>query len=284
MNPRTNPSTFYELQCLGHIRPDILLGRRSRDQFPFAWLLAQDSKASAFSRLLFAMKPWYALEPPQVGGVRLVSVADPLAVSRLGLEPASRRPRPPSARPAGRAGMGPQIAPILQRFWGDGLQKSSRLTVNRRTLEWAENDPDGLLAAARILASQKQDADDPGAARLLRLLLVDARGRPNTTNQELLDQLLTARPEAARRGRPDPQRPSRRRGSGHDPLRIHRSRLDRRLSRSRSSRIVAGVCHSVGPYACSPTTSSSTGVASCERARTARRLGANQAAASRAVR
>jgi len=143
------------------------------------------------------MKPWYVLAPPQVGGVRLASVADPVAVSRawaLSLlldAPDTLPPDPPAAPEWVRA-----FAPILGRFWGDGLRKSSRLTVNRKTLDWAESDPEGLLAAARLVASRKQDADDPEAVRLLRLILVDARGRSNTTNQDLLDQLLAARPEA----------------------------------------------------------------------------------------
>ncbi|APW59118.1 glycosyltransferase family 39 protein [Paludisphaera borealis] len=197
LNPRTNPSTFYQLQCLGHIRPDVELGRRGRDHFPFAWLLTQDSKASAFTRLLFAMKPWYALAPKQVGGVRLASVADPVAVSRawaLSLlldAPDTAPPDPPAAPEWVR-----KYAPILRRFWGDGLQKSSRLTVNPAALDWAANDPEGFLAAARRLASRKQGEDDPNANRLLRMLLIDSRGRTNATNQDLLDQLLSARPEA----------------------------------------------------------------------------------------
>lgn len=199
LNPRTNPSTFHELQSLGHLRPDILLGRRSRERFPFAWLLTQDSKASAFSRLLFVMEPWYALAPPQVDGVRLAGVADPVAVSRawaLSLlldAPDTLPPDPPAAPRWVR-----DHAPILRRFWGDGLQKSSRLTINRTVLDWAASDPEGLLATARRVASQKEDEakDVPGAQRLLRLLLLDANGNVGAARTELLDMLLQARPEA----------------------------------------------------------------------------------------
>jgi hypothetical protein len=198
LNPHTKSCpTFYELQCLGRLRPDLKLGRSSRDRFPYAWLLTQDSKATAFTRLLFAMKPWYVLEPPQVDGVRLASVADPTAVSRawalsLLLDAADTLPPDPPASPEWvRA-----YAPILRRLWGDGLEKSSRLTVNRAMLDWAEADPEGLLAAARRVATMKEGDEDPGARRLLNLLLLDHRGRINVVNQDLLDQLLLARPEA----------------------------------------------------------------------------------------
>jgi hypothetical protein len=198
LNPRTDTCpTFYELQSLGRLRSDIKLVRRSRDRFPYAWLLTQDSKASAFTRLLFAMKPWYVLEPPQVGGVRLASVADPTAVSRawalsLLLDAADTLPPDPPASPEWVR----EYAPILRRLWGDGLEKSSRLTVNRAMLDWAAADPEGLLASARRLPKLAKDDDDPGARRLLDLLLLDHRGRINAVNQDLLDQLLLARPEA----------------------------------------------------------------------------------------
>ncbi|MGC8641454.1 MAG: glycosyltransferase family 39 protein, partial [Isosphaeraceae bacterium] len=63
-NVLTNPMTFQELQSLGKLRGDILLGGDIKtqfaryDKFAYVWLQTQDSKASAFSRLLFAMRPW----------------------------------------------------------------------------------------------------------------------------------------------------------------------------------------------------------------------------------
>src|SRR5699024_5568717 len=70
------------------------------------------------------------------------------------------------------------------------------LSLNRATLEWLDADPDGLLAAARRLPGLKEGDDDPEVRRLLDLLLLDHRGRLNVVNQDLLDQLLLARPEA----------------------------------------------------------------------------------------
>ena len=58
-NTLTNPPTFNELQNLGALRGDIKMGinpgERQPDRFPFVWMQTQDSKASAFSRLLFAI-------------------------------------------------------------------------------------------------------------------------------------------------------------------------------------------------------------------------------------
>ena len=50
--------------------------------FRTSWLLTQDSKATALTRLMFAMRPWYASEPRQLGGARVASVIDPITVSR----------------------------------------------------------------------------------------------------------------------------------------------------------------------------------------------------------
>ena len=84
-------------------RGDIRRSEADTDRFPYVWLLTQDSKASAFTRLLFAMRPWYASEPRQLDGARVASVADPVAVSRawalrILLDAADRsKPDPPAA-------------------------------------------------------------------------------------------------------------------------------------------------------------------------------------------
>ena len=82
LNQKTNTVTFQELQSLGDLRPDLVLVSRQTDRFPYVWLLTQDSKATALTRLLFAMRPFYASEPRQLGGARVASVIDPVAVSR----------------------------------------------------------------------------------------------------------------------------------------------------------------------------------------------------------
>ncbi|WP_165072504.1 ArnT family glycosyltransferase [Paludisphaera rhizosphaerae] len=192
----TSMQVFSDLQALGHLRPDIVLGRRARERFPYVILLSQDSKATAFTRLLFVTKPWYASEPAQIGGLRILTIADPVAVSRawaLNLlldAPAEHRPPPPTA-----PGWVHDLAPFLKRFWGEGLQLDDPLGVNTKVLEWARNDPEGLKAAARKLIDGKDGEKDQGVARLSRLLVPVTNGVPSPLRTELLEQLRAARPE-----------------------------------------------------------------------------------------
>jgi hypothetical protein len=199
LNPKTDTSmqVFYDLQALGHLRADVRLGRRSAESFPHVVLLTQDSKATAFTRLLFAMRPWYASEPSQLGGLRVATVAEPTAVARawaLSLltdgpgVPRSDEPRAPEwVRDS---------LPILKRFWGEGLQLDAPLGLNRGVFEWARTDPEGLKAAARRIASMEGVAEDPAAVRLGRLLVPVVDGRADAMRRNLLDQLLGVRPEA----------------------------------------------------------------------------------------
>jgi hypothetical protein len=184
------------------LRGDIKLGGELKkhglryDELAYVWLQTQDSKATAFSRLLFAMRPWYAREPAQVDGLRLATVADPAAVSRAwGLEilldaPDRSRPDPPAA-----PGWVRSYVPILSRLWGDGLKKVRRLRLNQDVLEWARADPDGLLAAARELAVHGGPGTDPAAGRLIELIVYDPVPKTVEMRQFFLDRLLKARPE-----------------------------------------------------------------------------------------
>ncbi|MFO0891005.1 MAG: glycosyltransferase family 39 protein [Isosphaeraceae bacterium] len=201
-NDLTNPMTFQELQTLGALRSDIRLGGDIQkhalqyDRFGHVWLQTQDSKASAFSRLLFAMRPWYALEPPQLEGLRVATVADPVAVSRAWalerlLDAPDRSRKPPPAAPEWVR----KYVPPLGRFWGDGLKRAHRLTLNQAVLDWARDDPRGLLEAARIVAGRKGINEQPGARRLVRLMTSDATAEGVEFRKFFLDRLLKARPE-----------------------------------------------------------------------------------------
>jgi 4-amino-4-deoxy-L-arabinose transferase-like glycosyltransferase len=193
---KSSAGVFYVRQDLGTLRGDIILVRMERS-FPYVWLLTQDSKASAFTRLLFAMRPWYASEPSQLDGARVATVADPVAVSRAWalfvlLDAADRsRPRPPDAPEWVQ-----QHAPWLGRLWGDGLTKVHRLSLNQPVLEWSESDPEGLLAAARDVASGRPIAGVQPAQRLLELITTESNPDGPRVRHDLTEQLLAARPEA----------------------------------------------------------------------------------------
>jgi hypothetical protein len=155
--------------------------------------LTQDSKASAFTRLLFAMKPWYAVERPQVDRARVATVADPVAVSRaraLWLMLDAPDDQPPD-RPSTPAWVR-RFVPFLGRFWGEGLTKIHRLTVNEPLLDWARTDPQGFLNAARALVENGKAGDDPGASRLWSVLTRYHKYSPG----DYARQLLRVRPQA----------------------------------------------------------------------------------------
>ena len=119
MNKKTNTSVpvFQDQLSLGILRGDIFLGSTGPG-FPFVWLLTQDSKASTFTRLLFAMRPWYASEPRGLEEARVLTVNDPVAVSRLGAIRTARNPRRRMARPACGAQVDHQVRAVARAFLG----------------------------------------------------------------------------------------------------------------------------------------------------------------------
>jgi len=193
LNPNAMPETFSVLQSLGQLRGDLKLGLRSPTEFPYAWLLTQDSKATAFTRLLFAMKPWYASRPRQLDGLRVATVADPIAVSRawalqLLLDaPSGGPPEPP------RAPVWVRSYPRLAWFWGDGVPKSKAINIYERSLDWAQRDPGGLRAAAQVVAAGQAGADEQSASLLSILKRHDALDPPDQLASE---RLLRGRPQA----------------------------------------------------------------------------------------
>jgi hypothetical protein len=194
LNQKTNVVTFQELQCLGALRPDVRLIARQTDRFPYVWLLTQDSKATAFTRLLFAMRPWYASEPRQLRGARVASVIDPIAVSRAWalqtlLDGSSEEDSGPSAPEWVR-----EHVPWLARLWGDGLTRVRPLALRHDLLEWSRSDPEGLLAAGRHIAAKQPVKEHREAERLMRLITDE----PNPSGQRhyYVKELIHARPEA----------------------------------------------------------------------------------------
>jgi hypothetical protein len=194
LNQKTNNITFQEVQTLGGLRPDIRLIARQTDRFPYVWLLTQDSKASAFTRLLFAMRPWYAVEPRQLGGARVASVIDPITVSRAwaiqSLLDAPGTKESESAAPVWVQ----RNAPWLGRFWGEGLVRTYPLAVSREAIEWSRSDPEGLLEAARYIAAKRPVEKDKNARRLMHLLTNEPN--PKGLRHYYVEELLHARPEA----------------------------------------------------------------------------------------
>jgi hypothetical protein len=193
LNPRTETETFQELQSLGELRGDLRLGLRSPDTFPYVWLLTQDSKATALTRLLFAMRPWYESRPEQLGGLRVATVADPVAVSRAWtLQLLLDAPSGGDSERPGAPDWVRTHAPRLAWFWGDGVPRVGRLNIHRAALDWARRDPEGLRAAARAVADRR--TSDRGAARLLAIL---KRHDPFDPPWALAsERLLRARPQA----------------------------------------------------------------------------------------
>ena len=196
LNEKTNPMVFTELQSLGQLRPDIVLGWRDPARFPLAyvWLLTQDSKASTFTRLLFAMAPWYERRPVQLDRLRVATVAEPQAVSRAWA--LSLLAEAPDVRPPDRPDIPRWVrrfAPFLGRFWGDGLTKVRRPDLYGPIFAWAHDDPAGLRAAARVLEEGRgEPGDNPGAKRLLAVLNRIPQPYPWLSARAL----LKARPEA----------------------------------------------------------------------------------------
>jgi hypothetical protein len=194
LNERTNPVTFQELQSLGALRADVVMPSRQTDRFPYVWLLSQDSKATAFTRLLFAMRPWYASAPRQLGGARVASVLDPIAVSRAwALQALLDGSGEPESQPSAPDWVRRHV-PWFTRLWGDGLTRSRPLAVIKEVLDWSRSDPEGLLTAARHVAAKQPLEEDRNAQRLLRLLTNEPN--PKGLRHYYTQELLRARPEA----------------------------------------------------------------------------------------
>jgi hypothetical protein len=157
-NDLSAPSTFSELQSLGELRGDLKLDSLG-DDYPYLWLLTHDSKATANSRLLFVLAPWYAEWPRQLDGLRVLTVTSPRAAARavalwLLCDAADTSPPEPPRAPEWA-----RRFPLVARLWGDGLDRVHRLALNEPIFAWATSDPDGLRAAAQALTSWARSSD-----------------------------------------------------------------------------------------------------------------------------
>jgi len=208
-NDLAQPPTFATLQALGALRGDLDLNPDG-SRFTYKWLLTHDSKANAFTRLLFAMTPWYERRPRQLGGLRVATVADPVAVSRAWaiqlLASAGGQRLAPARAPLPRWLR--RVAPGLGRFWGEGLTRPDPPGVDQGMLDWARTDPDGLRTAARAVADRGPLDGNPAAQRLKKQLSRHDSTGTNSASAILLEnrpqavieavEILIARPEAVR--------------------------------------------------------------------------------------
>lgn len=186
----------------GRIREDISLGGRRPDQFPYMWLLSHDSKTLAFTRALFVMTPWYESRPGQLGGARVLAVMDPSSVSRawaiqLMCDAPDRSPAPKPNAPEWVR----KTSKTLARFWGDGLDKAPRLSVNEPMFQWAATDPETLRKAAGELVAKAKAGqlpvmtDETLSDSARRLLSVVNRYEKPEQGRNFFRILMQSRPE-----------------------------------------------------------------------------------------
>ena len=115
------------------------------------------------------------LRARQLAGLRVATVADPVAVSRAwALELLLDAPDPEPKKPP----------------------KINRLMVNQKTLDWVHTDPDGFLAAARSVAEVGGVGGNKAANRLVEVILSQSSPKDARTREFYLDRLLKARPKA----------------------------------------------------------------------------------------
>ena len=101
-----------------------------------------------------------------------------------------------------------RYVPWLGRLWGDGLLveydrqgnpvkvKIHRLAVNQAVLDWSRSDPQGLLAAARKIASGQSLEGDEKAKTLFDLMITESSPKGKPIRHYLTSELLRLRPQA----------------------------------------------------------------------------------------
>ena len=115
----------------------------------------------AFTRLLFAMRPWYASYPRQLAGARVASVGRSGGrITCLCSEELARRSRSQSnaSQPAAPLWVRDHV-PWLARFWGDGLIKPPKATARPkypRLVSYRSRGPAGSRPLHRRKTTDRQ--------------------------------------------------------------------------------------------------------------------------------
>ena len=200
LNELINTPTFECLQQLGELRGDIVLGTPDTTKIPYGWSLTHDSKATPFTRLLFAMEPIYARTPRQLGGLRVVTLDSPEAVARAwALDLLTHVSTPAETLRAPAWVRSSALLAPLARFWGEGVTKGPILALDPTIPAWARADPAGLRAAARTIADRGAIAPGSPAVRLRafldRRVFVDPKAQEQWRTM-WLGAILRNRPQA----------------------------------------------------------------------------------------
>lgn len=168
------PPVFAELQSRGKLRGDVVLDLAEAEGLPYMLLLTHSSKATAFSRLLFAVEPWYA---NGFDGVRLFSVVAPhrvalaWALHALTLELDDNSAPPGEDILDGRGAKLRRAAELATRFGTDVAAhlQGEPADVARLARQWTASktamlapkallaDPDVMASAIHILRTREED-------------------------------------------------------------------------------------------------------------------------------
>ena len=189
-----HPSSYFRSCRRWGPAGDIFWLSRQTDHFPYVWLLTQDSKATAFTRLLFAMRPGTRASRAARRGAGRLGGRPGGGLARLGVADPSRwqrQARRPPAAPAWVQLTRPVAGPALGRRTD---ASSSAAPLQTDVLDWSRSDPEGLLAAARRIAAKQAARRRRGGPATVAT--DDQRSRPEVCDTFTTRELLHARPEA----------------------------------------------------------------------------------------
>ncbi|MDX2039590.1 MAG: glycosyltransferase family 39 protein [Isosphaeraceae bacterium] len=191
VNGTSTPFGYFEtLQQLGKIGPGLRFTATNRLEYPWIVLLTADSKADAFSRLLFVMRPEWESRPRGLGGAPVLALHGPKTAQtalalQLMLDVTATEPAVGVGKPLKAESWVDSAPAFLRRWLGRDESDAPALRVNEAILGWAASDPAGFTAAAERLskpgAARGVEIDpgfDPDATRLLETIRRFDRYRP----------------------------------------------------------------------------------------------------------